>query len=98
MERIRPWLYFLFFVLMLAALSTFRETSPDVYGRYALVALAVLFFGVIVLSAITLHRHGKPTDPTDPGGFGMAGLPLPRSWKRWIYDERGHEKKTKNTR
>ena len=90
MKRARPWLYFIFFLVTLAALSTFREAFPEVYHKYALVAATIWIFGVIVLSAVTLHRHGRPTDSTDGGGFGMAGLPLPRSWKRWIYDERGH--------
>jgi hypothetical protein len=96
MNKVRPWLYFLFFILALATLSAFRETLPDVYGRYALVAAAIWIFAVIILSAVTLRRHGRPTDSTDPGGFGMAALPLPRSWKRWIYDERGPEKKNSN--
>ena len=96
MNRARPWLYFLFFLFALAALSTFRESSPDVYGRYALVGAAIWCLAVIVLSAVTLHRQGRPNDPADHGGFGMANLPLPRSWKRWIYDEREHEKKHSN--
>jgi hypothetical protein len=94
MKRTRPWLYFVFFLVTLAALSTFRETLPDLYGQYALVAATVWISGVIVLSAVTLYRHGRSTDSKDHGGFGMAGLPLPRSWKRWIYDE--HEKKNLN--
>jgi len=93
MKRIRPWLYFLLFLVALAALSTFRERFPDLYGDYALVASAIWGFGVIVLSVVTVRRHGRPIDPADHGGFGMAGLPLPRSWKRWVYDERPHEKK-----
>ena len=96
MRGIRPWLYFLFFLATLAALSTFRKTFPDVYERSALVAVAIWIFGVVIVSAVSLYRHGRPTDSTDRGGFGMAGLPLPRSWKRWIYDEDGHEKKNTN--
>jgi amino acid permease len=95
MNKARPWLYFLFFILALAALSAFRETSPDVYGRYALVAAAIWIVGVIVLSAVKLSRLGNRTDSTEHEGFGMAALPLPR-WKRWIYDERGPGKKNSN--
>jgi len=96
MKRIRPWLYFVFFVLILAALSMFRETFPDVYARYALMATTIIALGIVTLSVVTLHRRGRPTDPTDGGGFGMANLPLPKSWKRWVYDERDNKKKNSN--
>jgi hypothetical protein len=96
MKRARPWLYFLLFIFTLAGLSAFRDAAPEIYRGYAVAAVIIWFLGVVVLSQVTLQRRGRPSDPADQGGFGMANLPLPRSWKRWIYDERGHNKKNIN--
>ena len=96
MVRARPWLYFVMFVAALAAVSIVKETFPDTYERGALLVTAIWILGIIVLSAITLHRHGRRTHSRGTEGFGMAALPLPRSWKQWIYDERGRDKKNSN--
>ena len=93
MKRLRAWLYFLLFLFIFVGLSILRETSPDVYDRYASVLSAVWYFGVVILSLAALRQWRKPRHPKDAGGFGVAGLPLPRTWKRWIYDERGDDKK-----
>jgi len=96
MKRARPWLYFLFFIVALATISALRAMSRDTYERYASVAIAIWVLSVIVLSVIALYRRGTSTDSRDGGGFGMAALPLPRSWKRWIYDESPDDKKNSN--
>jgi hypothetical protein len=67
-------------MVALAALST--RPDVEVYFTYLWGA------GMLVFSVVVLWRWWQdPQDPRDVG-FGIARLPLPRSWKRWIYDER----------
>jgi hypothetical protein len=83
MKRIRPWIYFVSFLVFYGALSTKPEL--DDYFQY------VFFAAIFVLSVICVWRWwNDPQDPRDVG-FGMSRLPLPASWKRWIYDERKKE-------
>ena len=88
MKRTRPWLYFLTFIFLLAGLSAFRQTAPDVYEPVALLFGVLWFITVIVLSVLVVLGKWKPMHPKNASGFGMAGVPLPRTWKRWIYDDR----------
>jgi hypothetical protein len=88
MKRARPWLYFLLFIFGLAALSSFKEKLPDLYGRLALVVDGIWLAGIIALSAITLHQFASRTGSRGPRSFGIVALPLPRRWKRWISDDR----------
>jgi hypothetical protein len=79
MKRLRPWLYFALFLLVFGILSTARTLS----GYYGYFSLAL----IVIFSLIVVWRWWKdPHDPRD-AGFGMSRLPLPRSWKRWLYDE-----------
>jgi hypothetical protein len=79
MKPLRPWLYFALFQLVFGILST-AQTLRGYYGYFSL-ALIVIF------SVIIVWRWWKdPHDPRDVG-FGMSRLPLPRRWKRWLYDE-----------
>lgn len=93
MKKVYPWLLFILCLMTLAGLSVFKDKDPDIYDSFAWVATVIWCGGIILLSALTVYRHGRPRDPANPIGFGIAGLPLPQSWQRWIYDERP-EKKT----
>ena len=96
MKKARPWLYFLLSIFVIAALSTLSKTAPELYDGYAWTFSALLLGATLVLSVVALRRWRKhENDPTDPGGFGLAALPLPRSWKRWIYDEPTEKKRSK---
>jgi len=86
MKRARPWLYFITFVSILALLSAFRNTAPDVYDELALAADVLWLAAVVVMSCVVIHRTWKRSSNA-VDGFELAGLPLPKTWKRWIYDE-----------
>jgi len=92
MKHARPWLYFITFILILAALSTFKNTAPDLYDEFALAADAVWLAGVVVMSFLVIHRTWKRSSNA-MDGFGLAGLPFPKKWKRWMYDEAVRELK-----
>ena len=93
MKKAVPWLYFLLSISVLASLSIMSDRAPTVYDRFAWMFFPLWAGGALILSIVVLRRWWKrETDGTDAGGFGMAALPLPRSWKRWMYDEPAEKK------
>jgi hypothetical protein len=79
MKRIRAWIYFISFIAALAIFST--RPQIEVYFQY------LWFGGMLILSVVCVWRWlNDPLDARDVG-FDLSRLPLPRSWKRWMYDE-----------
>jgi hypothetical protein len=86
MKRVRSLLYFVAFVFILAALSVFKNTVPDLYEEFALAADGVWLALIVLMSAVVIHRTWKRS-PNARDGFGPAAFPLPKKWKQWMFDE-----------
>lgn len=79
MRRLRAVFYFLCF---LAACEVFPQIPhAGDYFRYSTLAI------VVVLSVLTLWQWWNMPEGSRTVGFGIGRLPLPASWKRWLYDE-----------
>ena len=79
MKRIRAWLYFIAFIVVLAALST----KPQVEDYFQYFWLPC----ILILSVVSLWRWWNNSEDSRDMGFGIGRLPLPKRWKQWIYDE-----------